>query len=398
MVNNAEIQQLLDEARSFREWIVGVRREIHRYPELGYQELRTSQLVRQELDALGICYRHPIAETGILATLGDGKGPCVALRADMDALPIVEESGVSFRSQVEGQMHACGHDCHTAMLLGAARLLKKHESGLHGTIKLIFQPAEECGAGGRRMCEEGVLADPPVERIFGLHVWPFLPTGSIGSRTGTFMAAVGALTIRITGKGGHAALPQLTIDPVVTAAKVVCELQTIISRELDPLESGVVSITGISGGETFNVIPETVRLIGTIRSLTSPGLEFLKQRIQEIAAHVAAANRCDAQVEFREPDYPATVNDARSWGMAQTVGREMLGGANVHELPPVMGGEDFAFYAERVPGCFVALGVRSESLGAIYSIHHPRFIVDEEALPIGAALHANLALRSLDDQ
>src|SRR5438874_4495470 len=205
-------RSLVDAAAAAREWIVAIRRELHQFPELGYQEVRTSELIRRKLDELGIPYRHPVAETGVVATLGSGDGPCVALRADMDALPITEEADVGFRSRNEGRMHACGHDCHTAMLLGAARVLKQREGEIRGTVKLLFQPAEEGGAGGLRMCEEGVLADPPVQRIFGLHIWPFLPTGSIGSRPGTFLAAAGQLAIEIIGKGGHAAMPHLAVD------------------------------------------------------------------------------------------------------------------------------------------------------------------------------------------
>src|SRR5947209_5420192 len=238
-------QAVLERATAAREWMVAIRRDLHQYPELGYQEFRTCELIRRTLDELGIPYRHPVAETGVVATLGGGDGPCVALRADMDALPITEEADVGFPSRNEGRMHACGHDCHTAMLLGAARVLKERESDIKGTVKLLFQPAEEGGAGGLRMCEEGALEEPRVERIFGLHVWPFLPTGSIGSRAGTFLAAAGMLQIEITGRGGHAAMPHLAIDPVTTAAKIICELQTILSRELDPLDSGVISVTSI---------------------------------------------------------------------------------------------------------------------------------------------------------
>ena len=282
---------LLAEARTIQDWIVALRRELHQYPEVCYEEVRTSALVRKTLDALKISYRYPLAQTGVVATLGNGREPCVALRADMDALPIHEQSGVPFSSTIDGKMHACGHDCHTAMLLGAAKLLKNREASLPGTVKLFFQPAEEGGAGGRRLCDEGAMDNPKVERIFGLHVWPDMPSDHIGSRAGVFLAAAGEVTITIAGKGGHAAMPHRAIDPVATAAKVICELQTIVSRESDPFEPSVVSMTSIHGGAAFNVIPEEVRIMGTVRSLTVPGLDVLKARIVEIATHVAAGNR-----------------------------------------------------------------------------------------------------------
>ncbi|MFN0055593.1 MAG: amidohydrolase [Planctomycetales bacterium] len=390
-------ERILQDARGIADWIVKLRRELHQHPELAYQEVRPSALGRRTRDELGIAYRHPIALTGVVATLGNGQGPCVALRADMDALPIHEESDVDFRSQVDGKMHACGHDCHTAMLLGAARLLKQLEPELHGTVKLLFQPAEEGGAGGERMCDEGALADPPVARVFGLHVFPTIATGHVGSRAGTFLAATGALDIAIIGRGGHAAFPHQTIDPVVTAAKLICELQTIVSRELDPLESGVVSITTIHAGEAFNVIPPQVRMTGTIRSLTLPGLHFLQERIREIAQHVCLANRCQAEVLFPGHDLPATVNDAHCWEVARGLAAELIDGQNVHEIPPVMGGEDFAYYAQKVPGCFVGLGIGNEQVGSTYGLHHPKFKVDEAALPLGSSLHVAFALRSLQE-
>ena len=386
---------ILQEAQSIREWIVQRRRQLHQYPELMYEEVQTSQLVRDTLDELGVSYQSPIAETGVLATIGNGDGPCVALRADMDALPIHEQADVPFRSEVDGKMHACGHDCHTSMLLGAARLLKEHEAEVQGTVKLLFQPAEEGGAGGQRMSEAGVLDNPAVERIFGLHVWPILETGSIGACAGTFLAAAGFMEITVRGRGGHAAMPQYTIDPVPTAAKIVTELQTIVSRETDPLDSAVVSVTAIHGGQASNVIPEVIEMKGTLRSLTMDGLALLQQRVREIVTHLGTANRCEATVEFPGHDYPPTVNDEQLWDKAKQIAGQLLGNDNVHEVPPVMGGEDFAYYTERVPGCFVGLGVRNEAQGASYMVHHPKFKADEDALPIGTALHVSFALESL---
>lgn len=300
-----------------------------------------------------------------------------------------------FRSKVDGKMHACGHDCHTAMLLGAARVLKAHEAELAGTVRLIFQPAEEDGGGGERMCDDGALAGPDVDRVLGLHVWPWLPTGTIGGRTGPLLAACGCLEIVVTGRGGHAAFPHQCVDPVVTAAKLICELQTVVSRELNPLEPGVLSVTTVHGGEAYNVIPPSVKMTGTIRSLAPSGLGFLKRRITEIADLVARANGCEAAVTFPFTDTPPTVNDGGCWRLAAAVGAELLGSDRVQEVAPILGGEDFAYYTERKPGCFVFVGVRNEEKGAVHGVHHPKFTVDEDALPIGAALHAAFAVRAL---
>jgi IAA-amino acid hydrolase len=391
------LDSALHDARSIQDWIVKLRRQIHRHPELMYEEVETSRLVQQTLTELDIPFQTGIAKTGVLAQIGDGSGPCVALRADMDALPIQEEADIEFRSEIDGKMHACGHDCHTAMLLGAARLLKQRESDLPGTVKFLFQPAEEGGAGGLRMRDEGALTNPDVQRIFGLHVWPLTNTGGIASRTGVFLAASGGLEITVRGKGGHAAMPHLSIDPVTTAAKIITELQTIISRELDPLESGVISITSVHGGEAYNIIPMEMKLRGTVRALTLNQLNAFQERIQEMAEFIAKANRCEAEVSFPGYNYPPTVNDEHCWQLAQEISGELLGEGSVNESPPIMGGEDFAYYTEKVPGCFVGLGVRNEEIGAEFNVHHPRFKVDEDALPIGAALHVAFAVRSLDE-
>ena len=389
--------KILSDARAIHGWIVELRRRIHRRPELMYQEVETSRLVCETLDGLGIPYRAPIAKTGVVGLIGRGDGPCVALRADMDALPIHEETDVPFRSEVDGRMHACGHDCHTAMLLGAARLLKAREAELQGAVKLLFQPAEEGGAGSEKMCQEGVLENPQVQRIFGVHIWPWTSTGTIVSRTGTFLASACSLHVKLHGLGGHAAMPHLAVDPIVTAAKAIVELQTLVSRELDPLSSGVVSITAVQGGEASNVIPPDVTLKGTIRALTLEDLRNLQTRVREIVEHVALANRCRAEVSFPGNDYPPTMNDADCWRLARDLGADMLGPECVLDSPPIMAGEDFAYYLQHVSGCFVGLGIRNEAIDAIYSAHHPSFKVDEDALPIGTAMLAALALRSLDE-
>lgn len=388
-------QQVYRDALGIRDWIVDIRRQLHRHPELQYEEVRTSQLVRDTLDGLGIPYRAGVAETGVIATVGSGESPCVVLRADMDALPIREEAEIDFRSEVDGKMHACGHDCHTAMLLGAAKLLKQHEAALHGTVKLLFQPAEEGGGGGKRMCDEGALESPQVDKAFGLHVWPMLPVGSIASCAGTMLAAAGAFEIQVEGRGGHAAMPHFAIDPIATAAKIVVELQTIVSREIDPLDSGIITVSSIHAGEAYNVIPPVAVMAGTIRALTADRFAMIKERLRRIAELIAEANQCQATVSFPGIDYPPTVNDQALWDNVARMGEKLLGEGNVQDFTPVMGGEDFAFYAERIPSCFVGLGVRNEEQGAVYNVHHPKFKVDEDALPIGSALHTCFALEHL---
>tara|TARA_B100001769_G_scaffold80144_1_gene60740 strand:- start:79 stop:1269 length:1191 start_codon:yes stop_codon:yes gene_type:complete len=392
-----DYHKIKDESMSISDWIISIRRELHEHPELMYEEFKTSELIRRELDKLEISYKHPIAETGVLASIGNGNGPCVALRADMDALPIHEETDVSFKSKIDGKMHACGHDCHVSMLLGAAKLLKGKEDQINGTVKLLFQPAEEGGAGGKLMREEGALKNPNVERIFGLHVWPQMPSGQIGSREGTFLAATSSLNLTVKGVGGHAAVPQLTKDPVLTSARIITNLQSIVSRELDPLDSGVVSITVINGGNASNVIPSDVIVKGTLRSLTMDGLRELQKRVKEIAEGIAQTHGCEAIVEYVGNDYPPTVNDSDMWKFAKGIGIDLLGDENVSDLDAVMGGEDFAYYTEKVKGCFVVLGMNNPDIDATYSVHHPMFKADEDALHIGTALHTIFALKSLEE-
>ncbi len=386
---------IISQSREIHEWIVEKRRAIHRHPELMYEEFETSRLVQNTLSELGIEYEKDIAVTGVVGLVGNGEGPCIALRADMDALPIHEEADVEFRSEIDGKMHACGHDCHTAMLLGAARVLKDNESEINGTIKLIFQPAEEGGAGGKMMREQGVLEDPDVERIFGLHVSDKLPTGTLASKEGTLLAATSSIRILVSGNGGHAAMPHLTVDPVVSGSKIVVELQTLVSRELDPLESGVISITMVNAGSATNVIPSSMELQGTIRSLTSDGITRLQHRVREVAEGIAMANRCMAEVTFPGNDFPPTVNDGECWELGKISAGEILGEECVSEMGSIMGGEDFSYYTQVIPGCFSFLGVGNPEIGAVYGVHHPKFKVDEDALSLGTAIHVNTAFKAL---
>lgn len=386
---------IISQSREIHQWIVEKRRAIHRHPELMYEEFETSKLVQNTLSELGIEFEKDIAVTGVVGLVGNGEGPCIALRADMDALPIHEEADVEFRSEIDGKMHACGHDCHTAMLLGAAKVLKDNESKINGTIKLIFQPAEEGGAGGKMMRDQGVLEDPDVERIFGLHVSDKLPTGTLASKEGTLLAATSSIKIIVSGNGGHAAMPHLTVDPVVTGSKIVVELQTLVSRELDPLESGVISITMANAGSATNVIPSSMELQGTIRSLTSDGITRLQHRVREVAEGIAMANRCMAEVTFPGNDFPPTVNDGECWELGKISAGEILGEERVSEMGAIMGGEDFSYYTQVIPGCFSFLGVGNPEIGAVYGVHHPKFKVDEDALSLGTAIHVSTAFKAL---
>lgn len=393
------VADVLGRAMAEKTWIVDLRRRLHQIPELRYQEFETKRLVLETLREIGIPSPIEMAETGLVATVGSGDGPCVALRADMDALPIQELTDVDFRSQRPGVMHACGHDCHTAMLLGAAKILKSIEDDLPGKVKLIFQPAEEGGAGADRMINEGALDNPNVDRVFGLHVWPTLPTGQIASRGGVLLAAAGEFRLTVRGLGGHAAFPHITHDPIVAISQIIGAFQSIVARESDPLSPTVLSVTSVHGGTAYNVVPGEVVASGTIRSLRTEELHRIREAMRRVSENIARAMRCEAVLEDQpgDRDYPATVNAPECWETAKTVAAEFISRRDIHEISPVMGGEDFAFYLEKVPGCFVALGIRNDAIDANHFVHTPFFKVDEEALPLGAAMHVGFALRSLEE-
>ena len=378
-----------DIKESFGEEIVALRRDIHREPELGFDTKKTAEKVLAALDGLPLEIQPCVAENGIVATLeGEGSGPTVGLRADMDALPIHEETGLPFASEISGKMHACGHDGHTSMLVGAARALSGMRGRLNGTVKFFFQPAEEGGGGGKVMVEEGVADD--VSSVFALHLWPGLPFGTAATKAGPIMAAADAFEMEIEGSGGHGAMPHLTADAIVIAAQVVTALQTVVSREVDPVEPAVLTVGEIGAGSAFNIIPETARIGGTVRTLNADLREKMPERIERLARGVARGMRGHAELDYSF-SYPVTMNDEGAANLALGVIGELFGEEHILELPnPSMGAEDFAFFLEKIPGAFIWLGV-----GDVSGLHTPRFAFDEEILPRGSALLAALALESL---
>lgn len=383
---------LTSEAEAIGEQLTCWRRRLHAQPELSGREEGTARFIADELKKIGLTPIERVGGThGVLADFPAAAGPAVALRADFDALPIQEETGVDYASTVEGVMHACGHDAHVAMLLGAATILQARKSDLKRPVRLIFQPHEEYYPGGA----SAMIADDALDgvgEIFGLHVWSGLPIGVVGARSGPFMAAVNPFEIAIIGRGGHAAIPHECVDPVIAAAHVVTALQTIVSRSTPFHEPAVVSVTQINGGSADNVIPGRVDLAGTIRTLSEETRASVCRRTEELASRVAASFGARAEVMVK-PGYPVLVNDAivteRALRVARSIGFDEQ---HIQTMAPIGGGEDFAYFCERVPGAFVFVGAGNKEKDCSFPHHHPRFNLDEDVLPLGAALHAGVAL------
>jgi amidohydrolase len=390
--------EILAAARDILPWMIEIRRDLHQHPELGLEEHRTAQRIQEWLDELGIDHLDGLAGTGVLATIrADTAGRCVALRADIDALPLEDAKDVAYRSRKPGMMHACGHDAHTAVLLGAARLLMTHRDRLAGTVKLIFQPAEETVGGAKLLIEEGVMRNPRVDAIFGLHVDNAFDVGTLGLRYGQRNASSDNLRLVIHGRSGHGAYPSSGIDAIVVAAQVVSALQSIVSRNVDARESAVVTFGTIRGGNQDNILAQRVELSGTIRCLEAKTRELVVQRVRETAEGVATALGARAEVDI-EPSYDPLINDDGMVDVVRENAVALVGEENVRIVPHAnMGVEDFGYYLSHAPGAFYALGTRNEEKGIVQPMHNDGFDIDEDSLAIGATMQVLNALTILDN-
>lgn len=380
--------------------MIALRRDLHAHPELGLREERTSKRVVEILSSAGkFAIQTGIAKTGVVALLNKDKaGPCLAIRADMDALPVIEQTGVPYASQTPGMMHACGHDGHTACLVGTALVLSRMADELPGKVKFIFQPAEENDGGGRFMVEAGVLEDPHVDAAIALHAWPGQSVGRISVRPGPAMAAVDTVNITVRGQGSHGAYPHRGIDPVLTAAHIVVALQSIVSRSIDPVDCGVVTVGSIHAGSAPNIIPPDCKMELTLRSHRRETRARLQELVRQIAENTAKAYGATADVDIHE-GYPVVVNNPALTAWLINVGREVLGAERATDTDPAsMGAEDFAFFAERVPAVMFRLGVRPQNMETYPSLHNPTFNFNDDAMATGIRMFCELAIRFLREQ
>lgn len=391
--------EILERARAMHEEIRAWRREIHRYPELTFTENRTASLVSATLTGLGVDVETEVAKTGVVGRIRGSDGPVVGLRADMDALPIQEINGTDYDSTRPGIMHACGHDAHTAILLGAATILKQlaDEDRLPGSIRLLFQPSEEAQdeegkSGGMRMVEEGALSD--LDAVFGLHVSPVVDVGKVATRSGPITAAADEFTLTVRGSGGHAARPQAAVDPIVLSAQAIMAIQQIVSRRVNPIEAGVVTIGTIHGGTVENVIPDAVEMAGTMRSFTNETRTLLRKELKR-ACGVIEALGGSYELAIQE-GYPPTLNSDEATAVMVEAAQAMLGEENVGIAELGMGAEDFSYMAQEAPGCFLRLGTHNPEWDRRYMVHRADFRLDEDALPIGTAALAAAALRWME--
>ena len=377
-------------------YVIGWRRRFHQNPELSFGEYKTAQAIAEELKRLGMNVKRNVGGTGVVGLLtGDQRGRTVALRADMDALPVSEENNTSYRSRNPGVMHACGHDGHMAMLLGAAKLLSSRRGQIKGTIKFLFQPGEETPPGGAlEMIRAGVLENPKVDAAFALHLDSSLPSGAVGLRKGPMMAASDNFEITVTGKGGHAARPHSCLDPVTTAAQMISGLQTIVSRRIDPAQPAVITVGKVEAGTKHNIIPKKAVLIGTARTIDRHSTKMMPAWIKQMVSGIARANGLKAEVKY-DKGYPVLFNDPAMVDFCEKAINETFGQSAVVRLEePMMGGEDMAYFLQKVPGAFLRLGSRKDRTTS-YPWHHPRFEIDETVLPMGSGLLSEIATKYL---
>ena len=366
------------------------RRELHTHPEIGFEEVWTSDFIAARLEEFGIEVDRGMAKTGVVGTLRNGDGPAIALRADMDALPLDEANDFGYRSQNPGRMHACGHDGHSTMLLGAARYLAETKR-FKGTVHFVFQPAEESFAGGRKMVEDGLFKKFPVKGVYGMHNWPGLPFGQFGVISGPIMASADQFEITVKGRGVHAAMPHRGVDCVVVASQIVMALQTIASRTVDPIDSVVVSVGRFAAGDTFNILPDAAHLSGTVRTFSNAVRDTVEDTFRRIVDGVCAAHGTSAEIDYQR-DYPPTVNHAAETEIAAAAAAKVVGEANVRrDIRPAMVSEDFSYMMEAVPGCYVWVGAGEQCA----ALHNPAFDFNDELLPVGASYWVTLAEREL---
>lgn len=380
------MSDFMQQAQALREELIARRRDLHQHPELAFEEVRTAGIVAEELNRLGLEVQTGVGTTGVVGVLeGAQDGPTVLYRADMDALPIEEENQVEYASTVPGKMHACGHDGHTAIGLGVARLLSEQRDRLAGRVKFVFQPAEEIVEGARAMIADGVLHDPRPDVSLGLHLWNTMPVGVVGISEGPIMAGSSTFEMQINGRGGHAAMPQAAIDPVVCAAHIILALQTIVARNANPLESAVMSVTMMKGSDADNIIPERAMLGGTFRTYSMEMRDLVEARLRQISESVAAALGCSVDISVKHGTIP-TVNDAAVTARMVNLFAPIVGRDNLITEARTMGSEDMAYFMDDIPGLYCFVGSANSARGLDFAHHHPRFDFDEDVLTLGVGL------------
>jgi amidohydrolase len=373
-----------ERVKALHDEMIAMRRDFHQHPELAFQEVRTAGIVAKTLTDLGLEVQAGVGKTGVVALLeGAEDGPTVLVRADMDALPIHEATGAEYLSRSEGVMHACGHDGHTAIGLTVARLLAEDREQIKGRVKFVFQPAEEIGQGARAMIADGALDGPRPDLTLGLHLWSSLEVGQIGVSSGPFMAAADIFSVLITGSGGHGAVPNETRDPILAAAQIVTALQSIVSRNVDPLDTAVVTVGSIQGGDAFNVIPQTVTLKGTIRTYTKETKTLVHERLAVLCDSIAKGMGCEAELEIKQMTIAVDNHAETSQRVRETL-RGVVGAENLHSDLRTMGAEDVSYFMDDIPGCYFLVGAGNKARDMAYPHHHPKFDIDEDSLVVGA--------------